>query len=180
MKKVLLGFAWGHRNGEPGLSNEDMADYAVEHWDEYVHHSFQTEIAKAVRRQGQEPDHQIVGLALQQKLSRDSSMIVRGHLDGLIVKGHGLTDIEYNVLCKEQHWSGCKWFLQKELLARGVPNAKLVRVPVAIRFDPQSTQWYTRNPASVLGYKIARGVESLLKGEIRLSDVVKHFLGGKK
>jgi len=125
MERVLLGFAWGHRSGEPGLSNEDMAQYAVAHWDEYVHHSFQIEIAKAVRRMDRVPDHEIVGFALKRKLSRDSSMIVRGHLDGLEAKGRGLAELQYDVLCKEEHWLGCKWFLLKELSMRGVLTRSL-------------------------------------------------------
>jgi hypothetical protein len=179
MAKAILGFAFGHINGEPGISNEDMAEYAVRHWDEYAHHSFQIEITKAVRSIGKEPDHQIVGIALKQKYSRDSPMIVKGHLDGLMAKGFNLSSVEYDVLCKEEHWSGCKWFLQKELVARGVLSPTIIRVPAVVRFDRESTQWWTRSSLLLLGYRVIRGFESILRGEIRLRDIINHFVNIK-
>lgn len=169
---VLLAFAWGHRNGEPGISNEDLGAYAVAHWDEYPYHSLQSEIARAVREWGKIAEYEITGLALKQVHSRDSVLIVRGHLNGLVSAGYDLARLEYHILCKEEHGLACMWFLQKELHARGIHRSLIVRMPAVVRFDPRSSQWYTRTPVKVWIYKVCRGIESVLRGHIHIGDVL--------
>lgn len=59
--KILLGFAFGHRGQEPGLSNEDMGSYAAANWSEWGYHSLQKEIAQVVERLGLFPEHVVGG-----------------------------------------------------------------------------------------------------------------------
>lgn len=168
--KVLLGFAYGHRGQEPGLSNEDMARYAVDHWSEYDCHSFQGEIALASQRLGFTPEHEVRSTSYL-----NTGEVAKLQLDELVRQGYNLSNFEYHVLCHDPHWSGCKWFLRKELISRGVIKPCIVHVPAQIRYDKQSYQFWTRGSVIIWIPKILRGIESLLKGEVRLQDVVVHF-----
>ena len=109
--KVLLGFAFGHRGPEPGLSNEDMGSYAGAHWSEWGYHSLQHEIAQVTERSGFYPEH-ITGEGGLGSWYHTQE-IVRLQLAGLQSRGYDLSVLEYDLLCHKTHWSGCVWFLKK-------------------------------------------------------------------
>jgi len=175
MTKVLLGFAFGHRGPEPGLSNEDMGSHAVTHWNEWQFHSIQREIAQVTERLGFEPEHTTGEGGLGQWYHTQE--LVHLQLDALESRGYNLSETEYYVLCHRTHWSGCLWFLKKELTSRGVIELKIVRLPVKVRYDRLSWQKSNRSPIHILVPKIWRGIQSILRREISLKDVLSYFLG---
>ncbi len=172
--KVLLGFAFGHRGQEPGLSNEDMGSYAVANWSKWQFHSLQYEIAQVVERFGFKAEH-IVGEGGLGPWFHTQE-IVRQYIDELQSRGVDFSVIEYDVLCHPGHWSGCLWFLKKELAARGVTDAKVTRLPAKVCYDRKSWQWPTRSSVHLTVPKIWRGIQSLWRRDISIQDVLRYFL----
>ena len=171
----MLGFAIGHRGQEPGLSNEDMGFYAAANWSEWNCHLLQYEIAQVVRRVGFKAEHIAgeggLGLWLH------TQELVRQYLDILQSWGVNLSTAEYYVLCHSSHWSGCLWFLKKELVARGVTDPRIARLPVKVRYDYKSWQWPTRSFVHLAVPKVLRGIQSLWRRDISVRDVLRYFLG---
>lgn len=173
--RVLLGFAFGHRGQEPGLSNEDMGSYAVANWSEWAYHLLQYEIAQVVERFSFEPEH-VVGKG-EFGPWLHTQEIVHRYLNNLQSRGFDLSAIEYDVLCHLTHWSGCLWFLKKELAIRGVIDARITRLPVKVHYDWKSWQWQTRSPVHLAVPKVWRGIQSLWRRDISIRDVLRYFLG---
>ena len=173
--RVLLGFAFGHRGPEAGISNMDMAAYAIVDWNKWQYRSLQREIAQAAEQLGFVPEH-VTG---EGGLGRwyHAQEIVRLQLDDLQARGYHLSDLEYDVLCSKTHWSGCLWFLKKELASRGVINPTIVRLPAKVRYDIASWQVSTRSSIHVFVPKVWRGIQSLWRGDISIWDVLRYFAG---
>ncbi|MEK7652223.1 MAG: hypothetical protein AAB351_03450 [Patescibacteria group bacterium] len=144
-----------------------------------MHHSLQVEISDAAQSvRIVQPECTVDGLAHKRKYSRDTQIIAEKHLDGIVAAGLNLNEIEYVVLCKEEHYSGCRGLLFQQLRARGVVYPQISRAPIKVPFDRHSAQWYTRGPIRVLLYKIYRGIELLWSGEIKPRQILKIVTGG--
>ncbi len=176
MEQVLLGFSWGFRrkgsSWEPGYSNQVMAWWAIAHWNEFVHRSFQKEINYIVELNGFWSQCVVEGIAHERKYSRDSHLIVKGHLDGLVERGFNLSKVNFVLLCKEEHYRFCRMLLRRQLAERGIKHSWISRAEVQVPYDPYSVQWYTRGPIRVFVYKVYRAAKALMTGQVKLKELL--------
>ncbi|MBI2062369.1 MAG: hypothetical protein HYT64_01630 [Candidatus Yanofskybacteria bacterium] len=154
-----------------------MGAYAAVLWNEWQYHSLQREIAQTTEQLGFVPEHVTGEGGLGRRYPTQE--VVRLQLDDLHIRGYHLSDLEYDVLCHKTHWSGCLWFLKQELVARGVVNPTIVRLPAKVRYDSVSWQVSTRSPVHMFVPKIWRGLQSLLRGDISIRDVLRYFFGDR-
>lgn len=133
--KVVIGFSFGHRGSEPGISNEAMAKVIQKLAPDIV--SVQWEIGKALRKLNVAPHHEVL---THQKPGHylDTEEVARQMLDFL--RGSSLQNETISVVAHPVHLPRCVRILRKLGVTMVAP------VHASIPYDPQSQQIWTRSP----------------------------------
>ncbi len=171
--QVLFALAYGHRGPDghggyvPGLSNEVMAQVIKDQKKKYDHVSVQQEIGSAMTDIGVDPDFEVL---YGGRKYLTTEQVIDAMLEDLRQEGVDPKSCDIWVLCKEIHWSGCKWILQ----ARGIQPRRVTFVATSvdawrkIPYDVSSAQFQGRNAFNAWLYKIWAGLKKLFKGEISI------------
>lgn len=133
MKRVVLGFSFGHRGQEPGLSNEAIAKAIKEFSPDVI--SLQWEIGKALKRLGVSPDHEV--LAYHKKGQYlDTEEVARQMKEFL--QSSNLINEDIYVAAHQGHLPRCIRILK----SFGIEAKSLV---AKIPYNPKSHQIWTRS-----------------------------------
>lgn len=134
--KVVLGFSFGHRGTEPGISNEAMATVIQKLMPVPDIISVQWEIGKALKQLGITPQHEVL---THRRAGRylDTEEVARQMLDFLHVSN--LQNVIIAVLAHPAHLSRCIRILRKLGIRETVP------INADIPYDPESHQIWTRS-----------------------------------
>lgn len=135
-RKVVLGFSFGHRGEEPGLSNEVLAEAIKEFAPDVI--SVQWEIGKAIRKIGVEPNHEVKEHR-QKGLYLDTEECARQMVEFL--EQEGLLDEDIYTTAYQDHLRRCR----KTLINRFGVTTKPMPIITEIPCDPKSYQWWTRS-----------------------------------
>lgn len=134
----IIGQSFGARVDEPGLVNEHLAEYIIEQLPPHLIRALQQEISMAMQDRGRVVEHTIQGdpsTALGAQL--DSFGLLTEARDWLFENGY-----QRPVLVGHAHQMG-RLILQARKL-----EIDIVTTPgLPQQYDPQSTQFWTRNPA---------------------------------
>lgn len=134
--KVVLGFSFGHRGQEPGISNEAIARAIRDFAPDII--SAQWEIGKALKRLGVNPAHQ-VDTHCNKSQYLDTEEVARQMKKFL--QSSNLTGKDIYVAAHQDHLPRCIRIL-KNFGIEANPLAARIRIP----YDPKSHQVWTRSP----------------------------------
>ncbi len=134
MKRVVLGFSFGHRGQEPGLSNEALAKAIKEFSPNII--SLQWEIGKALKRLGVNPDHEV--LAHHKEGQYLDTKEVARQMKGFLQSSNLIGEDIY-IAAHQGHLHRCIRILKSfEIEAKPL----VAKIP----YDPKSHQIWTRSP----------------------------------
>lgn len=140
MRVILLGFAFGHRGKEPGLSNKALAESILKHLaatNSDVIVSVQWEIGTVLRKLGIEPNHEVRKHLLKKGVYLSTEEVARQMADFL----KQWTDVPHLAFAfaQDDHMSRVLNTLRKYGI-KAKPGCK------NIPYDPESHQIWTRSP----------------------------------
>ena len=134
--KVVLGFSFGHRGQEPGISNEAIARAIRDFAPDII--SVQWEIGKALRRLGVSPDHEVLTHHKEGQYL-DTEEVARQMKEFL--QSSNLIGKDIYVAAHQGHLPRCIRIL-KSFGIEAKPLVARIRIP----YDPKSHQVWTRSP----------------------------------
>lgn len=136
--KIVLGFSFGDRGEEPGLSNEVMAKVILRLAPDIMDIiSVQWEIGKALRRLYVTPNHEVL------MHRRDGSYLDTDEVASQMInflRASNMRNETIYVVAHPAHMSRCIRILRKLGLTGVIP------VHADIPYDPKSHQVWTRSP----------------------------------
>ncbi len=135
--KIVLGFSFGHRGQEPGLSNEAIAEAIQQFKPDII--STQWEIGKALRKLDIIPEHEVL-IHREKGHYLDTEEVARQMVE--FIKNNDLTDKDIYLAAYRDHVTRCIKIFRKKFGIDTKPMPSEIEIPC----DPKSRQIWTRSP----------------------------------